>query len=236
VDGRFVSYTALQNDRAQIFLRDTCEGASAGCQMRTTLLSVAPDGAVANDESHAPSMSSDGRFVAFSSAATNLVENAPAGRQIYLRDTCSGAAPSCKPATSLISLDSNGALVGTESILPSVSSSGRFVAFVAITPSHSSNQNSAPDKMSPSGNNSGYRQVFIRDTCLGASNCTPRTARISLQPGDGAGTGTGAKSAGPALSGSARHVAIPGGNAATLFTRSVAVDDRVFLAIADSQP
>jgi hypothetical protein len=73
--------------------------------------------------------------------------------------------------------------------------------------------------------------VFIRDTCLGATNCTPKTTRISLQPGDG--TGSGAKPAGPALGSNAGHVAIVGGNAATLFTRSVAVDDRVFLAIAN---
>lgn len=233
MDGRFVAYTAAQNDHAQIFLRDTCAGAAAGCQPRSTLLSVAPDGSAANDESHSPSMSSDGRYVAFSSAATNLVDNAPQGRQIYLRDTCSGAGESCQPATHLISLDPDGALVGTESILPSVSFSGRFVAFLAITPSPSSNQNSGQDKASSSATTSGYHQVFIRDTCLGASNCTPKTTRISLQPGDG--TGTGAKSAGPALSGNAKHVAIAGGNAATLFTRSVAVDDRVFLAIASEQ-
>jgi hypothetical protein len=177
-------------------------------------------------------MSSDGRYVAFSSAATNLVENVPSGRQVYLRDTCAGAGDSCKPSTHLISTDPNGALVGTESILPSVSSSGRFVAFLAVTPSHASNQPAAETK-STGGNNSGFRQVFIRDTCLGASNCTPKTTRISLQPGDGTDTDT--KPAGPALSSNAGHVAIPGGNAATLFTRSVAVDDRVFLAIANQQ-
>jgi hypothetical protein len=82
--------------------------------------------------------------------------------------------------------------------------------------------------------NSGYRQVFIRDICLGAANCTPKTTRISLQPGDA--TESEGKPAGPALSGNANHVAISGGNAATLFKRSVAVDDRVFLAIANQQP
>ncbi len=233
LDGRYVAFTALQNERAQVFLRDTCEGAAAGCQPRTTLMSVAADGAPANDESHAPSMSSDGRYVAFSSAATNLVENPPPGRQIYLRDTCVGAGDSCKPVTRLISVDSNGALVGTESILPSVSSSGRFVAFLAITPSHSANQSSAQAKTSAGASNSGYRQVFIRDTCLAVANCTPKTTRISLQPGDGKGSDS--KPAGPALSGSAKHVAIASGNAATLFTRSVAVDDRVFLAITNDQ-
>jgi hypothetical protein len=233
LDGRFVAYTAVQDERAHVFLRDTCEGVSSGCQPRTTLLSVAADGAAADDESHAPSMSSEGRYVAFSSAATNLVENAPPGRQIYLRDTCAGAADSCKPSTQLISLDSNGALVGTESILPSVSSSGRFIAFLSIMPSHSSIPVSAESKSSASSTNSGYRQVFIRDTCLGARNCTPKTTRISLQPGDGMPSAS--QPAGPALSGNAGHIAIPGGNLATLFTRSVAVDDRVFLAIANQQ-
>jgi len=233
LDGRYVAYTALQNDRAQIFLRDTCEGAPAGCQPRTTLLSAAADGTPANDESHTPSMSSDGRYVAFSSAATNLVENAPPGRQVYLLDTCAGAGDSCKPSIHLISVDPNGALVGTESILPSVSSSGRFVAFLAVTPTHSSSQVSTQFKTPAGGSNSGYRQVFIRDTCLGATNCTPKTTRISLQPGDG--TASAAKPAGPVLSGNAGHIAIAGANAATLFTRSVAVDDRVFLAIANQQ-
>jgi Tol biopolymer transport system component len=194
------------------------------------LLSVAADGSAANEESRTPSMSSDGRYVAFSSAATNVIENAPSGRQVYLRDTCAAAGDSCKPSTQLISVDSSGALVGAQSILPSVSSSGRFVAFLAIMPSHSS----SPAKSSVTSNNSGYRQVFIRDTCLGAANCTPKTTRISLQPGDG--TGSGAKSAGPALSGDANRIAISGGGAATLFERSIAVDDRIFLAVANQQP
>ena len=230
LDGRYVAYTAVQNDHAQIFLRDTCEGASAGCQPHTSLLSVASDGEAASGDSHTPSTSSDGRYVAFSSDATNLIENAPPGRQIYLRDTCTGADASCRPSTILVSTDSSGALVGAESILPSVSSSGRFVALLAITPSHAAQHPSVETKSSASAANSGFRQVFIRDTCLGAANCTPKTTRISLQPGDGSGTDV--TPAGPALSGKAKHVALTGANAATLFTRSVAVDDSVFLAIA----
>ncbi len=222
LDGRYVAYTAMHNEHSQVF-----------CQPRTTLLSATIDGDPASADSHSPSMSSDGRYVAFSSAASNLVEIALPGRQVYLRDTCAGAADSCKPATVLVSTDPRGALVGTESILPSVSSSGRFIAFLVITPSHAANQTSAESKSSDGVTNSGYRQVFIRDTCLGAGNCAPKTTRISLQPGDG--IGTDAKPAGPAISGNAKHVAIAGANAAMLFTRSVAVDDRVFLAIASGQ-
>ncbi len=233
LDGRYIAYAAMQNEHSQIFLRDTCEGAPPGCQPRTTLLSVNAEGDPASADSHAPSMSSDGRYVAFSSAASNLVENAPPGRQVYLRDTCAGAADSCKPATALVSTDPRGALIGSESILPSVSSSGRFIAFLVITPSHAGSQTSAEAKSGAGVTNSGYRQVFIRDTCLGAANCVPKTTRISLQPG--VGIGTDAKPAGPAISGNAKHVAIAGANAATLFTRSVAVDDRVFLTIASGQ-
>src|SRR5260370_7932060 len=111
-------------------------------------------------------MIADGRYVACSSAATNLVENAPPGRQIYLRDTCAGADESCKPSTQLISTDSNGALVGTESILPSVSASGRFVAFIAATPSHSSNQPSAHLKSPATGNHTTYPPLSTPDACL----------------------------------------------------------------------
>jgi hypothetical protein len=234
-DGRFVAYTAEQNDHTQVFVRDTCEGAPSGCQSRTLLLSAAVDGLPGNDDSRSPSMSADGRYVAFSSAAANFVAGAPpSGRQIYLRDTCLGAtSASCTPTTQLVSADADGALVGAEGILPSISASGRFVAFLAVTPSHAASKTGAQAKSPAGAANSGYRQVFVRDTCLGAANCTPKTTRISLQPGDV--SSIDAKPAGPALSGRSSHVALSGASAATLFTRSIAVDDRVFLALTGNR-
>jgi len=232
LDGRYVAYTALQNGHAQIFARDTCQGADSSCLPRTLLISAALDGTAASDDSHSPSMSSDGRYVAFSSAASNLVAEPSTGRQIYLRDTCFGVGAACNPTTQLVSTDPNGTLVGTETILPSVSASGRFVAFLAVTPNHSAA--GSADRSAGSASTSTYRQIFVRDTCLGAANCTPKTTRISLQPGDGSETGT-TKPAGPAISGGANHVALAGGSAATLFTRSVAVDDGVFLALTKNQ-
>jgi hypothetical protein len=232
MDGRYVAFTAEQPDgHAQVFVRDTCEGAAAGCQSRSILVSVAADGGAGNDDSRSPSMSADGRYVAFSSAAGNLVSGAPAGRQVYLRDTCIGAAAPCTASTQLVSADSSGALVGTESILPSVSASGRFIAFLAVTPSHGGK--GSVGTSAASGANSGYRQVFVRDTCLGATNCTPKTTRISLQPGEA--STNDAKPAGPAISGEASRVALSGGGTATLFTHSVAVDDRVFVALTGKQ-
>jgi hypothetical protein len=232
-DARFVAYTATQDAHTQIFVRDTCQGATGGCQARTMLVSAATDGTEGNDDSRSPSMSAGGRYIAFSSAATNLLAEAPAGRQIYLRDTCLSAEASCAPSTQLVSTDSQGSLVGTEAILPSISASGRFVAFVAVTPSHA-NSKSAPSTIGLAGSvNSGFRQVFVRDTCVGVSNCTPKTTRISLQPGDS--PAAEGKPAGPALSGSGEHVAIPDAKNSTILGRALAIDDRVFLALTRNQ-
>jgi Tol biopolymer transport system component len=239
-DGRYVAYTAGDGTHTQIYSRDTCEGAAAGCVAHTAVVSVGADGSAANDDSHTPSMSADGRYVAFASAATNLVavnatsgvSEETAGRQIYLRDTCTGAAAGCAPTTELVSTDASGQLVGTESILPSVSASGRFVAFVAVTASKAAVGSSNAALQSSSATNSGYQQIFVRDTCLGATNCVAKTSRISLQPGDGPGgsPAAGTTPAGPAVSGDAKKVALNGGGTAVLFMKSLAVDDRVFVA------
>jgi Tol biopolymer transport system component len=225
LDGRYVAYTAVQNGHAQIFLRDTCSGARSGCQPQTSVLSASNDGAEGNADSNTPSVSTDGRFVAFSSAATNLVANAPAGRQIYLRDTCAGVTTQCTPQTSLISTDESGLLSGNDNLLPSISSSGRFVAFLSVASSK------YPAKSSGSSN-SGYRQIFVRDTCFAATTaCTPTTTRISLVSGDTNSLQT--KPAGPAISSNAQAVAVSSAATPTLFTRTIPIDDRVFLALTN---
>lgn len=226
-DGRFVVFSTVQNDITQVVLRDTCVGAETDnrCSPSTKIVSAAIDGGVGNADSHNPVISADGRFVAFSSAATNLVEATQKGRQVYLRDTCAGAPAGCKPSLELISIDPQGALNGTEAILPSISASGRFVAFVAITPDATTK--TGQTHATADSTNSGLRQVFLRDTCLGAANCMPKTTRISLQPGDAPANST----AGPALSGLAKQIALAGGKSSTVFTPTIAVDGKVFLAL-----
>jgi hypothetical protein len=226
-DGRYVVFSGMQSGISQILLRDTCVGAEIDCTPSTKPVSAAVDGAIGNAGSHTPVISADGRFIAFSSSATNLVETAPKGKQIYMRDTCLGADAGCKPSLALISTDPEGALNGTDAILPSISSSGRFVAFVAVTPDKTANASKTAEKSDTP--NSGLRQVFLRDTCLGASNCTPKTTRISMQPGDT--PANSAKPAGPALSGLAKQIALASGKSATTFTHTVPVEDGVFLAI-----
>ena len=78
-----------------------------------------------NGISGTPSISSDGRFVAFASNATNLVSGV-SGPQIYLRDVQTGM-------TSLVSKNNfnNPASGGSTMTSPSISSTGRFVAYVS---------------------------------------------------------------------------------------------------------
>jgi TolB protein len=220
-DGRYVVYTSAQGGSWQILVSDTCIGERNSCTPSTRTISAAADGSLGNGASHNAVMTADGRYIAFSSAATNLIENAPLGRQVYLRDTCAGAVEPCKTSTMLVSTDEVGQLTGTEGILPSISGSGRYVAFLAVTASPTGNTAGSPT--------SGLRQVFVRDTCLAVANCAPQTMRISLQPGDA--PAEGAKPAGPALASLGKQVALPDGKSSTLFTPAVVVDERVLLAI-----
>lgn len=218
-DGRYVAFVSGDSERSQVYVRDTCAGADQGCEQKTTLISANLAGDPVQGDSRAPAISADGRYVAFESDAKDLVASPPSGRQVFLRDTCTGASADCQPATTLVSSDS-AVLEGNENISPVISTSGRFVAFVSVTPARGGK--SAPREM-----NSGFRQVFVRDTCLGATDCTPHTTRISLHPGDTSAPGGAAK---PAMSGNGERVAVTA-PVADIFTPSVAVDDKVFVAL-----
>jgi WD40-like Beta Propeller Repeat len=116
-NGRFVVFASEANNLVKgdsngwsdVFLRDTCIGATSACTPGTVRLSVGADGAEANGPSFAPAISPDGRFVAFNSSATNLVRlnlsnGLPtlSGSPLFLRDTCFGAASGCLPSTSRV--------------------------------------------------------------------------------------------------------------------------------------
>jgi len=127
-------------------------------------------------------MSADGRYVAFSSRATNLVSGSfHAGPQIFLRDTCLGgaSASNCTPSTTLISVGLNGIPGDAASEFPSVSAGGRFVTFA-----------SAASNL-VAGASASAAQIYLRDTCLGSpsADCVPRTILISQDAAGGAGKG-----------------------------------------------
>lgn len=234
-NGRFVAFTAASADRQDVFVQDTCAGVTEPCSVTTTRVSVAADGSDANGASHSPSISADGRYIAFESAATNLVASETSGTQIFLRDTCLGVAD-CTPSTVLISVDSEGLLGGNDNVNPSISASGRFVAFVSVTADPSNP--GAKAGAAPVAADASFAQVFVRDTCIGAAQCTPRTVRISLhnieRPASelGDANNSAAFMAHPALASDGSRVAIAQ-PAANIFTPSTRISDDVFLALTN---
>jgi hypothetical protein len=88
-----------------------------------SLVSVATAGQPANGFSPYASMSADGRYVAFSSYATNLVPGAPAAG-LYLRDLQAGT-------TTLVSKNADGSTIPlNQPGRIAISPTGRFVAFL----------------------------------------------------------------------------------------------------------
>ncbi len=129
------------------------------------LASVGLDGNSAlGGPSYNPVISTDGRYVIFISGATNLVANVTnKASNIYRRDLQSGA-------TVLVSVDSNGAGFGTNSLLPACSQDGRYVAFLCRT------------NLSSALTNVFWRDLSAGATYLVSSNANP-TIAISLSAG-----------------------------------------------------
>jgi len=126
-DGRFIAFVSPAsnllptdtNGLAQIFVYDR--------QTATTVLASADGtGAQGNAPSGNPVLSSDGRYVAFDSLATNLVANDANGiRDVFVRDLTNGK-------TTRVSLDAGGAEKSVPSRNPVLSADGRYVAFETV--------------------------------------------------------------------------------------------------------
>jgi hypothetical protein len=147
----------------------------------TIRVSVATNGTEANAVSGNPNLNSSGRFVVFTSNASNLVANdTNATTDVFLRDTCLGVSTGCTPSTVRVSLANDGSEANAVSSFTTdgsrdtgVSDSGRLVAFA-----------SAATNL-VAGDENFSRDVFVRDTCLGVpAGCTPSTVRVSVA-GDG---------------------------------------------------
>ena len=131
----------------------------------TTRVSLDSGGVQGNIESHDPSISADGRYVAFMSYATNLVAGDTNGqRDIFVRDRQSGT-------TERVSVDSSGVQANGFSELPALSADGRFVAFASSASNLVANDTNA------------NIDVFLRDRLLGT------TERISLDSNGVQGNG-----------------------------------------------
>jgi hypothetical protein len=184
--GRYVSFvsyaknlvsTTANEGNPDLFLRDTCIGAPAGCSPTTLQEDVSTAEVPANggalDTSSDPPISSDGRFLAFTTLATNLVtQNVNGFGDVYLRDTCNGAAVPCTPSTVIASLGNDGSISDAGENHPSMSATGRFIAFASLA------NNLVPGDTFPID---GWKDIFVRDTCFGApAGCVPSTVRVSV--------------------------------------------------------
>jgi Tol biopolymer transport system component len=178
-DGRFVAFVSQSTNLVagvsgqQVYLRDRQTG-------QTTLISKSSSGATSNGGvNSSPAISSDGRYVAFVSVATNLGV-AGGNQQIYLHDRVTGI-------TSLISKDNNAVPGDGTSATPAINADGRYIAFA-----------SASTNLGTAG---GNQQIYIHDRFTGANGTTSLVSKDS-----GATAGNGNSSA-PSVSGDGRYVA-----------------------------
>ncbi|MEK6274485.1 MAG: PASTA domain-containing protein [Actinomycetota bacterium] len=161
------------NSSRDVFLHDHLTG-------ETTRMSVDSSGVEGNADSFAPSISGDGRFVAFSSAASNLVAgDANGANDIFVRDRQT-------PMTTRVSVALGGAEANGGNYGPSISADGRYVAFVSDA------SNLVPD------DTNAIRDVFVFD------RQTATTTRASV---DSAGVQANVDTFTPALSADGRFVA-----------------------------
>lgn len=117
---------------------------------------------VSNDEeestrhSSMPSISGDGRFVAFASKAPNLVPGDDNHQfDVFVRDRLDGT-------TELVSASTSGEIGNGASLLPAISRNGQFVAF------NSEASNFVPGDVDPTGGE-GALEVFVHDRQTGVT-------------------------------------------------------------------
>jgi Tol biopolymer transport system component len=180
-EGRYVAFQSLASDLVagdgngltDVFVRDLVAGT-------TVRASVDTGGGDPNDYSFGPSISADGRYVAFSSYASDLVDDDGNGTgDIFVRDLMA-------ETTTRASVDTGGGDSNGASASPFITPDGRYVAF----------QSFASDLVAGDGN--AFSDVFVRDLVAG----TTVRASIDTEGGD-----PNSGSFGPSISGDGRYVA-----------------------------
>jgi Tol biopolymer transport system component len=177
-DGRYVVFYSLATNlvpggttNLQVFRKDMATG-------EIRLVSADAAGVQGNGNSLFPSISANGRYVAFDSHATNLVVPATANEQVFWKDMVTGE-------IRLASATAAGAPGNHDSEFPNVSADGRYVAF----DSHATNL------VTPATNG---LQVFRKDIMTG---------EIRLASSDAAGTQGNGLNERPCISSDGRYVA-----------------------------
>jgi Tol biopolymer transport system component len=161
-DGRYVAFSSYAtnlvphdtNGTADVFLRDRLTG-------RTTRISTASDGTQGNDESRVAQISADGRYIAFTSWATNLVPgDTNRFYDAFVHDRRTGR-------TTRVSVASDGTQGNHASHVGAISPDGRYVTFASLA------NNLVPGDTNNPG--PGFPEdAFVHDRITG------RTTRVSV--------------------------------------------------------
>ncbi|MEO1064732.1 MAG: hypothetical protein AAFZ07_25215 [Actinomycetota bacterium] len=166
-DGRYIAYQSEATDlvasdtngESDVFVHDRITGS-------TTRLSIGAGGAEADGGSGVPSLSGDGRLVAFQSNATNLVggdDNETV--DVFVANHSSGA-------VELVSVATGGGPGNGASFDPVISGDGRHVAFATI----------ADDLVG--GDDDGNYDIVVRDLGSSSSRLASVGAGGEQLPGD----------------------------------------------------
>jgi Tol biopolymer transport system component len=152
VDGRYVAFTSAApnlapgdtNETWDVFLRDRRTGT-------TTRLSQSNAGVPSDSSNYGQSMSPDGRYVAFTSDATNLIPGDTNGAfDGYVHDRRTGR-------LSRVTLTNGDTEGDARSYAPAISADGRYVAFVS----------DATNLVR--GDTNGVADIFLRDRQAGTT-------------------------------------------------------------------
>jgi Tol biopolymer transport system component len=150
-DGRFVAFDGSAsnlvggdtNFRPDVFVRDRVTGA-------TTRASVSSTGAEGTGNAELPSISADGRFVAFMSTSAELAPGGPANVfQVFVHDRATGQ-------TTRVSQTQAGVAGNADSRQPAISADGSTVVF----------ESAATNLVA--GDTNGVQDVFVVDRASGA--------------------------------------------------------------------
>ncbi len=146
-NGRFVAFVSGdaeivpndENSANDVFVHDRETG-------DTSLVTVNALGATGDESSRSPSLSFDGRFIAFGSGSTDLVPGGAGNddEDVFVRDMVEGT-------TECVSVSSGGILGDQDSALPDISANGRFVVFQSLA------------QTLVTGDTLGVRDVFLHD-------------------------------------------------------------------------
>ena len=175
----------------------------------TRLVSVNSSGTQGNYDSTWGSVSSDGRYVAFASSASNLVSgDANSSNDVFVRDTVSGT-------TTCTSVNSSGTPGDSTSLYPCMSADGRCVAFASY------------DADLVPGDTNGTGDIFVSDMVGGS------TTRVSV---DSSGTQANGASDSPAISADGLHVGFQSGATNLVSGDTNGAGDVFVRDLADSSP